>query len=248
MKGRIEFKKKIDWSRVSLLLKIGIAGALINLAGDMLAGWGVRNTAITGFEGQIYHYLDVSDCRLFWSLILGMVGVPMSGVGHIGIYKLIKPYSRKYAHLYGVGIFAAFTFGGAGVHSSSLATAFFYKYMMAANPETALAASIKFASYFSLPFYIALIVCVIIATCAHIGAIVKGFSPFPRWGWVFSIPVGAILISFVNIFGNHALVNAINMGAATFGNLWKISGALLMLSKAKERYFGEEISKWKSSR
>ncbi|NMA93163.1 MAG: hypothetical protein GX975_00720 [Clostridiales bacterium] len=236
MKDRIELREDIDWGRVSLLLKIGIAGALINLAGDILVGWGVRNTAIAGFEGQIHHYLDVSDFRLFLSVILGMIGVPMSGVGHIGIYKLIKPYSLKYARLYGVGIFAAFTFGGSGVHASSLATAFFYKYMTAASPESALAASIKFASYFSLPFYIALIACVIISTCAHIGAIVKGFSPFPRWCWVFSIPVGAALISLVNIFGNHAIVNAINMGAATFGNLWKISGALLMLSKAKERY------------
>lgn len=236
MKDRIELREDIDWSRVSLLLKIGIAGALINLAGDMLVGWGVRNTTIPGFEGQIYHYLEISDFRLFLSVILGMVGVPMSGVGHIGIYKLIRPYSRKYARLYGVGIFAAFTFGGSGVHASSLATAFFYKYMTAASPQTALAASIKFASYFSLPFYIALIVCATIGTCAHIGAIVKGFSPFPRWAWIFSIPVGAALVSLVNIFGNHALVNAISMGAATFGNLWKMGGAFLMLNKAKERY------------
>ncbi|HQC54822.1 MAG TPA: hypothetical protein PKX91_03750 [Clostridia bacterium] len=227
--------KGIDWSRIKLLLIIGIIGTLINLAGDMLVGWGVKDTSLSGIEGQISHYLKVSDGRLFASVILGLIGVPLSGVGHIGIYKLIRPYSKKYARLQGVGIFGCFTFGGSGVHASSLAAAFFYKYMTAVSPETALASSIKFAFYFMLPLYIALFTCMIISTCAQIIAYAKGYSPFPRWGWVFTLPIGAALASIVNVFGNYAIVNAIGMAAATFGNIWTISGALIMLGIARKR-------------
>lgn len=236
MQKNIVPNEDINWSRVSLLIKIGIIGVLINLAGDMIVGWGVKNTALSGIEGQVAHYLKVSDARLFASAILGLIGVPLSGVGHIGIYKMIKPYSKKYARFYAVGIFGCFTFGGSGVHLNSLAAAFFYKYMTAASPETALAASIKFAYYFMVPLYVALLTCVIISVVTHIVVLVKGLTPYPRWCVVFTIPVGAALAGIIGAFGNYAPLNAISFAAVTFGNLWKQSGALLMLGKAKENY------------
>jgi hypothetical protein len=69
---------------------------------------------------------------------------------------------------------------------------------------------------------------------AHIKAVAKGFSPYPRWCWVFSMPVGTLLFSLIAVFGNHAIVNAIMVGAFSLGNIWALSGALLMLGKAKE--------------
>ncbi|HHW94616.1 MAG TPA: hypothetical protein GX736_01620 [Mogibacterium sp.] len=229
-------KENIDWDRVSLLIKIGIAGAVINLAGDLISGWGVRNMCLPGIEGMVSHYLLMSDKRIFWSAMLGLVGVPVSGIGHIGIYKLIRPYSRKYAGLYGVGIFGCYTFGGSGVHMSSLAAVFFYKYMTAAAPETALAASIKFLCYFSLPLYIALMTCWLIQAYAHIRVISIGLSPYPRWCWVFTTPVGTLIAGLFSIFGNYAIVNAITVGAFTLGNIWTLGGHLFMLDKARENW------------
>ncbi|MDI9470605.1 MAG: hypothetical protein QM296_10405 [Bacillota bacterium] len=235
MSKDINIRTDIQWDKVSCLLKTGIAGALINLAGDMLAGWGVRDMSLPGIEGLVSHYLLLSDRRIFWSAMLGLVGVPVSAVGHIGVYKLLRPYSRKYARLCGVGIFAAFTFGGSGVHMSSLASAFFYKYMNAASPQTALTASIKFACYFSLPLYAALLLCMTISTYAQIRALATGLSPFPRWCWVFSLPVGALLVSPISLFGNHAVVNAIAVGVLSLGNIWMLGGQLLMLGRVKEK-------------
>jgi len=45
MKEKIALKKDIDWNKISLLMKIGLLGALINLAGDMIIGWGIRNVS-----------------------------------------------------------------------------------------------------------------------------------------------------------------------------------------------------------
>lgn len=236
MKEETKFRENIDRNRIAFLFKIGITGAFIILAGDFLMGWGVRDMSLSGIEGQISQYLTVSDGRMFWSSFLGMIGVPLAFVGHLGIYKLLKPYSRKYAGMYAIGMLGFLAFGGAGVHVSSVESAFFYKYMTAADPNNALAAAIKFASYFLLPLYIVLLTCWIIIVYAHITAVAKGFSPYPRWCWVFSMPVGALLFSPISVFGNHALVNAITVGALTLGNIWALGGSLLMLSKAKENW------------
>ncbi len=88
---------------------------------------------------------------MFWAAILGLIGAPVSVFGHYGIYKLLKPYSKKYARLFGIGMLGGLVLGGPGVHMSSLASAFFYKYMTLVAPDTALAITIKFACYFSLP-------------------------------------------------------------------------------------------------
>ncbi len=236
MKEKAIFKENINWDRISLLLKTGITGAFIILAGDFLMGWGVRDLNLSGIEGQISQYLTVSDGRMFWSSLLGMIGVPLAFVGHLGIYKLFKPYSRKYARLYLIGMLGFLAFGGAGVHVSSVESAFFYKYMTAADPNNALAAAIKFASYFLLPLYIVLLTCWIILVYAHIIAVAKGFSPYPRWCWVFSMPFGTLLFSLFGILGNHAIVNAIMVGAFSFGNIWSLAGHLLILYKAKENH------------
>jgi hypothetical protein len=234
LKKEMKIEKSIDWKRSRLFLKIGLMGAFIILIGDFLMGWGVRDMSVSGIEGQVSQYLAVSDSRMFWSSFLGLIGVPLAGLGHFGIYKLFKPYSLKYAKLYALGGFGFLAFGGAGVHVSSVESAFFYKYMTAADPKTALASSMKFVSYFPLPLYIALLTCWIIMVCVHIKAITKGLSPYPRWCWVFSMPVGTLLVSFSFVLGNYAIVNAIKVGAFSFGNIWTLTGHLLMLPKAKE--------------
>ncbi len=99
---------------------------------------------------------------------------------------------------------------------------------------TALAASIKFVCFFFAPLY-SFFVFWLIHTYAHIRAIAGAFSPYPRWCWVFSMPVGALLFSLVNVFGNYAIVSAIMVGALTLGNIWALGGSLLMLDKAKRK-------------
>ncbi len=234
MRYKMKLNEDINWDKVSFLLKIGIVGAIVILVGDLLMGWGVKDMSLSGIEQQVSQYLTVSDGRMFWSSLLGLIGVPIACVGHFGIYKLLKPYSQKYAKLYAIGILGFLAFAGAGVHVSSVTAAFFYKYMAAVSSETALATSMKFAYYFPLPLYIVLIPCCVIMVYAHIRAVAGGFSPYPRWCWVFSMLVGTLLVSFIGFIGNHAIVNAIMVGAFSFGSAWMLGGHLLMLNKAKE--------------
>ena len=220
-------------NKISLLLKIGILGALVILAGDMLIGWGVRDASLPGLEGQFSQYLTVSDARLFWAAVCGFAGVPIAVVGHCGIYQLLKPYSKKYARMYAVGILGFLAFGGAGVHVSCVEAAYFYKYLSAADPAGVLGPTLRFMAGFLVPLYAILLTGWGIMVYAHIRAIARGLSPLPRWGWIFSMPVGCLLFSLVGLFGNHALVNALSVGAFSLGNIWSLAGHLWMLQRGK---------------
>ena len=224
----------MDSRRIALLLKIGILGACVILAGDLLMGWGVRDAQLTGIEGQLSPYLTISDTRMLWAAIFGFTGVPLAVVGHFGIYQLLKLYAPTPAKLYALGNLGFLAFGGAGVHVSSVEAAFFYKSMMTADASNALAATVTFAGYFLVPLYVIMIACWVLMVAAHFRVILGGHSPYPRWCAVFSMLVGTLLASLVGLFGNHALVNALMVGAFSLGNIWCLAGHLWMLHKTKK--------------
>ena len=118
--------KELDWPRIAHLMKIGIAAALMVLVGDMLLGWGVHDVAKPGMEGFLSAYLNLSDGRIFWSALLGLIGIPLEALCYFAVYRLIAPYSSRLAHLYRSGIIGVLAFGGCGVHIPCLACVFFY--------------------------------------------------------------------------------------------------------------------------
>lgn len=225
---------EMNRKKMELFLKIGIIGAVVIFIGDVLMGWGVKDRNLTGMEAMLSPYLGVSDGRMFWAAILGFTGVPVAVVGHFSIYKLIKSYSLKYAYLYAIGIVGFLSLGGAGVHVSSIEAAFFYKYMTATNSITVIDSTVKFAMYFLLPLYSILLISWFVMVYAQIRAVVGGLSPFPRWGWIFAMPVGSLLVCPIGLLGNYEIVNALMMGAFSIGNIWTLSGHLWMMRRCCE--------------
>ena len=209
-----------------------IAGGMV-LVGDMLLGWGVADDSLVGTEGMLSAYLGLSDTRILWSAMLGFIGIPLEGLCYFAIYRLIAPYSEKYAHMYRSGIFGYLVFGGCGVHVPCLACVFFYKYMMAVSPDTALDLSVKFGSFFLMPGTVMFFIIFIIHSVAQISAFAKGLTPYPKWCWIFSLPVGMTATALLNIFGNHVFINAITAGWISIGNIWMFGGLLLTMKKAK---------------
>lgn len=140
--------RDLDWVRIRKLFVIGLFAGIMVLVGDMLLGWGKADDSIPGMAGALSAYVNLSDARIFWSSILGFIGIPLEGLCYFGIYRLIAPYSEKYAHIYRSGIIGYIAFGGCGVHVPCLACVFFYKYMLAADPANALELSVKFGKFF----------------------------------------------------------------------------------------------------
>lgn len=225
--------RKLDWKRIRHLMQLGILGALFTLVGDMLLGWGIHDAAKTGLEGFLSAYVNLPDGRIFWSALLGFIGIPLEALSCFAIYRMIRPYSEKYAHMYRAGILGELAFAGCGVHVPCLACVFFYKYMAAASPGNALSASVRFGLYFLLPGMVVFFVFWAVQHIAHIAAFAKGMTPYPKWCWVFCPAVGMAIVMFLKFLPETELRNALTAAWISFGNLWTFIGLLAIARKVK---------------
>lgn len=224
----------LDWNRIAKLFRIGLFAAVMALIADMLLGWGVTDESLTGIERELSAYLTLSDIRIFWSAFLGLVGITLEGLCYFGIYRLMAKKSPKHAHVYRNGIFGYLIFAPCGVHVPCLASVFFYKYMYEANPGQAVEPYLKYGAYFLLPGVFLLLIFFAVLCAAQITAFAKGRTPYPKWCWIFSVPVGMLLSMFVDIFGNVAWANALAAGWISIGNIWMFGGLLLMMKRVKK--------------
>lgn len=231
--NNIGIDNKLDWPRIRKLFIIGIFAACTVLVGDMLLGWGVHDASLSGMEDFLSLYVDISDARIFWSAMCGFVGIPLEAMCYFGIYRLISPYSEKLAHTFRSGILGVLAFAGCGVHVPCLAAVYVYKYFMQVSPETALNVSVKFGMYFLLPGMIVFFIFWIIQHIAHILAFVKGYTPYPKWCWIFCPAVGMALTMILKFLPETALRNAITAAWISIGNLWMFGGLLATMKEGK---------------
>ena len=224
----------LDWPRIRKLFRIGLCAALMVLIGDMLLGWGTADENLTGIEKMLSQYAHLSDTRIFLSSLLGVVGIPLEALSYFGVYRLMADRSPRHAHAYRTGIFGYAIFGGCGVHMPCLASVFIYKYMLAASPETALAVSARFGLFFLLPGCALFFLAFVWLCAAQISAFAKGYTPYPKWCWVFSMPVGMVIGLVIELVGSSPLASALSAGWISIGNLWMFGGLLAMMGKAKK--------------
>jgi len=176
--------RDLDWGRIRKLFCIGLIAGIMVLIGDMLLGWGVSDESLSGIAKKLSAYAYLSDKRLVWSAMLGFIGIPLEGLCYFGIYRLISPYSEKYAHMLRSGIIGYIAFGGCGVHVPCLAVVFYYKQMISVILESAVSRTVRFGELFLLPGIIAFLIFFIVQSVAQITAFSKGFTPYPRWCWI----------------------------------------------------------------
>ena len=148
----------------------------------------------------------------------------LEGLSYFGIYRMIAPYSPKYAHSYRAGIFGYLIFGVCGFHVPTCALVFLTKH---AGAELAL----RYAAYFVLPAFMLFWILFAVLQIAQIKAFARGQTPCPKWGWVFSLPVGMLIAILPAALGNLPFVNALSCAWIAFGNLWMFGGLLALLAR-----------------
>ena len=114
-----------------------------------------------------------------------------------------------------------------------LSTVFFYKYMMQESPNIAYNLTVKFSLYFLLPALILFLIFFFVMSTAQISAFAKGLTPYPKWCWVFSMPVGMVATMLLKFTGNYAVVNGLTAAWISIGNIWMFGGLLLTIRFAK---------------
>ena len=229
----IGIDKTLDWQRIRKLMLIGMLAGCMVMVGDMLLGWGVHDPAKSGLEGFLSSYLNISDSRIFWSAFLGLIGIPVEALCYFAVYRLIASRSMHYAHMYRSGIFGYLIFAACGVHVPCLASVFVYKHLMEAAPEKALELTWRFGLYFLLPAMILFFIFWAVHSYAQIAAFAKGLTPYPRWCWIFCMPVGQAVTMLLKFTPESALRNALTAGWISIGNIWMMGGLLITMKYAQ---------------
>ena len=232
--NRIGISDELDIPRIKHLMKLGILASIIALSADIVLGYGAASSAGSGIPATLARYLDVSDGRLIWSAVLGMIGIPLAALCWFAVYRLIAPQSEKYAHAYRAGIFGCLIFGGCGVHIPCCAAVYFMKKMYELDPDTAFDESLKFILYFLIPATILFLIFYVVLITVHIKAFAKGLTPLPKRAWIFN-PLFGLLAAVVLKLPNIPLTNALAAGWINLGNLWMFGGLLIMLNRNEKR-------------
>lgn len=224
---------ELDWPRIKKLLRIGLFAGCLVFVSDMLLGYGVSSPQLFGLEGVLSKYLGISDKRIFWSAFLGIIGIPLEGLCYFGIYRLMAGTSPRHAHQYRSGIFGYLIFGGCGVHLPCLAAVYFYNHMMQASPATAQGLTLRFVAFFLVPACILFFVFMVLLCTAQISAFAKGKTPYPRWCWVFSLPIGMAFALLIKLLSASAFANGIAASWISIGNIWMFGGLIVFMKKAQ---------------
>lgn len=224
----IGISRQLDMPRIKKLLSIGVFASVIHLAGDMILGWGVENESLQGIERMLSAYTGTSDGGIFVVALLGLFGMILEGLSYFGVYRMIIPYSPKYAHSYRTGIFGYLMFGACGFHVPTCAFVFLTKHGFGDE------ALMRYAAFFILPAFVLFWIFFAVLQITQIRAFAKGQTPYPKWCWVFSLPVGMAVAMLPSMFGNFPFVNGLSCAWIAFGNLWMFGGLLALTGKAQK--------------
>lgn len=223
----IGISNSLDIPRIKKLLKIGLFASLLHFAGDMILGWGTEDETLTGIFRMLSAYISTSDGGIFASALLGLFGMVLEGLAFFGIYRMTAPYSQKYAHSLRTGILGYLMFGACGFHVPTCALVYLTKHGISEE------LIMRFAAYFVLPGFVLFWIFFLILNVAQIKAFAKGMTPCPKWGWIFSLPVGMLIAMLPSVLGNLPLVNALSCAWIAFGNVWMFGGLLVLMKKEK---------------
>ena len=149
----------------------------------------------------------------------------LEGLSYFGIYRMIAPYSPRYAHSYRAGIFGYLMFGACGYHVPTCALVFLTKHSLAEELV------LRYAAYFILPAFALFWIFFAVLEITQIKAFAKGQAPCPKWGWVFSLPVGMLIAMLLSVYGNLPVINALTCAWIALGNLWMFGGLLFLVGR-----------------
>ena len=223
----IGISQKLDLPRIKKLLSIGLFASVLHFVGDMILGWGTEDETLTGIFRMLSAYTDTSDGGIFAATMLGLFGMTLEGLSYFGIYRMIVPYSPKYAHSYRAGIFGYLIFGACGFHVPTCALVFLTKNGLGTEYI------LRYAIYFLLPAFILFWIFFAVLEITQIKAFAKGMTPCAKQSWIFSLPIGMLIAMLPSVFGNLPFVNALSCAWIAFGNLWMFGGLLAVMSRVK---------------
>lgn len=209
-------------------LKIGLFGALLTLAGDLLIGAAKFPDGADMIEGYFAIALAMPAWRPVLGGMIGFAGICLEFPAMMTICPLINEKMPQSGRFYKLAMYVYLALGGGAVHLPCGAFMWIYKAVAgAAGQAAAYDIALKYLLYFLMPATAVFGVFFIGASAVQFIAFCKGATPFPKWYCVFNLLIAKAVFNAVRQLGNAALINGIATSNMSLGAIIMFTALLL---------------------
>ena len=176
---------------------LGIFGGIIAGTGDMLLDLKGKGNEKLGTSKNIdSNWLKMSEWRFRASVICGLIGCPLGGLGYISLANQIEPADYTLAFVFKMATFVG-TMGGFFIHTFLSVQPIIYKRIMKTK-QFELADDVLEGLYaaIKIPFFLLYLILAFVPTACMIIAIFNGFLDVPKW-MVLMNPIVTTIIGWI---------------------------------------------------
>ena len=227
----------LNRKKIQRLLTLGVIGSVLTGIGDFLLGYGEAAAAGgAGLAGVLMaNAPKLSDAQLICGGLLGMIGLPLEGVGCFGICRLMAFAPRRSVRIYRASILGYLCLAPIGCHMNIGVLNIAYKRLLPLGAGAASDAANLLLGAFYVPVWILLILFWLPGMIVQFRSFARGCTPCPARAKWFCVPVGmwpALLFSMI-AGPDTALGGGVGTMFLSFGNLFMFAGLLFTLPEEK---------------
>jgi hypothetical protein len=199
---------------------VGIIGAILTIIGDFLL-LGVDSNTSGG--GLFDKYLDIASkisyTRIGLAGFFGYLGIPLTAIGFLALYQMIKDKESSLAKVYKWSMIISFVALGGGVHIICCYLVAGMKMNIEAGTADVVSAVINQQAGFLVPSVIVFFAVYLVACISMIVLIAKGKTILPKWMWILNPLVMKIVINALGKLGTSAFFNGLACSNMSLGAL-----------------------------
>jgi hypothetical protein len=199
---------------------VGIIGAILTIIGDFLL-LGVDSNTSGG--GLFDKYLDIASkisyTRIGLAGFFGYLGIPLTAIGFLALYQMIKDKESSLAKVYKWSMIISFVALGGGVHIICCYLVAGMKMNIEAGTADVVRTVINQQAGFLVPSVIVFFAVYFVACISMIGLIAKGKTILPKWMWILNPLVMKIVINALGKLGTTAFFNGLACSNMSLGAL-----------------------------
>jgi hypothetical protein len=199
---------------------VGIIGAILTIIGDFLLLGVDSNTSGGGIFDK---YLDIASkisyTRIGLAGFFGYLGIPLTAIGFLALYQMIKDKESSLAKVYKWSMIISFAALGGGVHIICCYLVAGMKMNIEAGTADVVSAVINQQAGFLVPSVIVFFAVYFVACISMIVLIAKGKTILPKWMWILNPLVMKIVINALGKLGTTAFFNGLACSNMSLGAL-----------------------------
>jgi hypothetical protein len=202
------------------LTYVGMIGAILTMIGDFLL-LGVDSNTSGG--GLFDKYLDIASkisyTRIGLAGFFGYLGIPLTAIGFLALYRMIKDKESCLAKVYKWSMIMGFAALGGGVHIICCYLVTGMKMNIEAGTADVVSAVMNQQAGFLVPSCIVFFAVYFVACISMIVLIAKGKTILPKWMWILNPLVMKIVINALGKLGTSAFFNGLACSNMSLGAL-----------------------------